>query len=305
MRELVGECTNCQRPVYCEDGFLNGTVTEDRGLLCFECASPAASTAETRRFFILTDLEGPAGVDSFTQTRPVDGFPERIESARKLLAGEVNACIEGIRSVYPNSVVDVWDGHGPVGLYAEDVVGGTYLREGRPYMRLEGYDALLFVGQHAMAGTFHAPLNHTYSSKSVAYFRLNGVFIGEFGARALLAGTQNVPTIYLTGDDKAALEAQVFIPDIETAVVKKGLGIEAAEHLEIEEARRVVREGAARAVRRLGEIQPFRGIAGPYVLEIGYLAPVGDEELPRGERVERINERTVRIYADNLADLPI
>jgi D-amino peptidase len=39
-----------------------------------------------------------------------------------------------------------------------------------------------------MAGTRHAPLCHTYSSTSVAYYRSNGTFVGEFGCRSLVAG---------------------------------------------------------------------------------------------------------------------
>lgn len=256
-----------------------------------------------KSFFILTDLEGPAGVDSFTQTRPGDGYPERVEAAKKLLAREVNACIEGIRSVYPDSRIDVWDGHGPGGLLAEDLIGGNYMREGQPYKRLEGYDALLFVGQHAMAGTYNAPLNHTYSSKTIAYYRLNGVFIGEFAARALIAGLQGVPTIFLSGDDKAALEACVFVPEIETAIVKRGLGIEAAEHLEGEEACLLIREGAADAVRRMDEIRPFTGISAPYTLEIGYLAP--QTKGRQGEGIEWINDCIVRISSNDIRDLPV
>ena len=256
-------------------------------------------------FFILTDLEGPAGVDSFTQTRPDDGFPERVEAAKELLTREVNACIEGIRSVYPDCRIDVWDGHGPGGLKADGLIGGSYLREGQPYKKLEGYKALLFVGQHAMAGTINGPLCHTYSSRTIAYYKLNGTFIGEFGARALIAGKQGVPTIFLSGDDKAALEARMFVPDIETAVVKAGHGIEAAVHLTGEEACRTIREGAARAVRRIPEITPFTGISAPYVLEIGYLNPLQGSEGTADPRVERVNDRTVRISSDELNALPI
>lgn len=244
-------------------------------------------------------------MDSFTQTRPWDGFPERVEAAKKLLAREVNACIEGIRSVAPDCVIDVWDGHGPGGLNPEDVAGGNYLREGHPYKKLEGYDALLFVGQHAMAGTINAPLCHTYSSREIAYFKMNGVFIGEFGARALIAGVQGVPTIFLSGDDKAALEARMFVPEIVTAVVKRGRGIEAADHLSAEEACRLVREGAAEAVRRLRDIPPFTGIKPPYVLEVGYLEPLPEGTVLSGPGAEKINQRTLRMYSDEIRDFPL
>jgi D-amino peptidase len=49
------------------------------------------------RFFILTDLEGVAGVHSFTQTRKAG--PAQKEPGRRQLAKEVNACVEGIRKV--------------------------------------------------------------------------------------------------------------------------------------------------------------------------------------------------------------
>lgn len=254
------------------------------------------------KFFILTDIEGVAGVDSFSMTRTQDEAAKG--PAMTQLAKEVNACIEGIKSVYPDADVDVWDGHGSGGLRPEDLVGGRYLREGRPYFQLEGYAAMLFVGQHAMAGTAFAPLCHTYSSRTVAYYRLNGIFVGEFGARALAAGRQGVPTIFLSGDDKATLEAKIFIPEIETVAVKQGKGFEAAVHLDSEEACRRVREGSARAVRRMAEIPPFTAIEPPYTLEIRYLEPVTGKRR-EGPNVTWIDERTVQIVTEDLKELPI
>jgi D-amino peptidase len=252
------------------------------------------------KFFILTDIEGVAGVDSFSQTRTKDNNQKAL--GMRQLAREVNACIEGIRSVDADAQVDVWDGHGSGGLHAKDLVGGNYLREGRPYRRLEGYAALLFVGQHAMAGTINAPLCHTYSSLHVAYYRLNGVFIGEFGCRALLAGTQGVPTIFLAGDDKAALEAKMFIPQIETAVVKWGRGLEAAVHMDQEQACDLVRQRTAVAVERMAEIPPFTDIQPPYTLEMRYNEPP-DPSRHQGPGVEWVDPRTVRITRDEIVDL--
>jgi hypothetical protein len=37
MRELVGTCTCCEKEIYCLDGFLNGVITENKELYCFEC----------------------------------------------------------------------------------------------------------------------------------------------------------------------------------------------------------------------------------------------------------------------------
>ncbi len=137
---------------------------------------------------VITDLEGVCGVDSFSQTRT--GREQRKGPAMDQLAREVNACIEGIHSAEPKATVDVWDGHGSGGLRESDVGDARYLEGGRPYFEMDGYDAMLFVGQHAMAGSPHAPLCHTYSSLSIDYYKLNGTFVGEFACRALLAGLQ-------------------------------------------------------------------------------------------------------------------
>lgn len=37
MREKVGTCTCCKKELYCLDGFLNGVITDNKELYCFEC----------------------------------------------------------------------------------------------------------------------------------------------------------------------------------------------------------------------------------------------------------------------------
>src|SRR5690606_27822444 len=131
------------------------------------------------KFFILTDIEGVAGVERFSETRTRDESAKG--PAMTQLAREVNACIRGIKEVYPEAKIDVWDGHGSGGLRPADLVGGEYIPGTvKPSKDLAGYAAMLFVGQHAMAGTAFAPFAHTYSSLHVAYYKLNGYFIGEF-----------------------------------------------------------------------------------------------------------------------------
>lgn len=38
MQELVGYCISCNKQVFCQDGFINGVVLEDKTLLCFDCS---------------------------------------------------------------------------------------------------------------------------------------------------------------------------------------------------------------------------------------------------------------------------
>ena len=253
------------------------------------------------KIYLLTDLEGAAMVFGFDQTR----LPEaeaRKPAAMALLTREVNACVDGILDADPGAEVVVLDGHGSGGIAPDllhdraELIAGHGLRS--PWGLDASYDALFFVGQHAMAGTPEAPLAHTFSSRTIEHYRLNGEPIGEFGMLATMAGTLfGVPTALLTGDDQAVAEAQALVPEIVGVATKVGLGLEAARSLAPARARHLVREGAAEACRRVqaGRIAPVR-LAPPYRLEVRVLA--GQERslagyLRRGFR--RVDERTVRL----------
>jgi D-amino peptidase len=144
------------------------------------------------KIYLMTDLEGPAGVNRWAQTR--EGERPEKTAAMYLLTGEVNAAIEGILDVTPDAEVCVWDGHGSGGglifdalhSHARVVLHGQGM--GAPHHLDATFDALLFVGQHAMAGTQDAPLCHTYSSRTVQHYKLNGVLVGEIGCLAAMAG---------------------------------------------------------------------------------------------------------------------
>ncbi len=252
-----------------------------------------------KRFYILTDLEGVSGTDQFQQSR-VDKGPSMHQLVR-----ETNACVAGILDEYPDACIDVLDGHGSGGLFPEDLVGCNPLPRGTLCRDFSGYDGLLFVGQHAMAGTVAAPLNHTFNSRTVLYYRLNDVFVGEFGLRALQAGLVGVPTIFLAGDDKAALEAQMFVPEIETVVTKYGLAIEAARHRDPTLVCGLIREGSARAVRRAAQIPPCLFTKAPFRFEARHLSALPDDILTLRPGAQIVDSRTYSIETDDLCRLPI
>ena len=255
-----------------------------------------------RRYYIITDLEGPAGVDNWKQTRETGTAQEQ---AKQWLTAEVNAVVSGIFDAEPRAQVDVWDGHGSGGILKDKLhFRARYVREENPRKALVAgaYDAVFFVGQHAMSGTPNAPLAHTYSSKTIAYYRLNGFFVGEFGARAALAGSRGIPVVFVSGDDKAVLEAQAWVPNIVGAAVKKGQGLESAKHLSHDEACTLLRERAAEACRKRAQIAPVR-LEGPYRLEIRYYEPLKSSTTQPGRR--QIDSRTVELTTEDLAALPI
>ena len=51
------------------------------------------------------------------------------------------------------------------------------------------YDAAIFVGYHARAGTAPAILDHTISSGTIRAIRINGQELPEMGINAAIAGT--------------------------------------------------------------------------------------------------------------------
>lgn len=266
----------------------------------------------SKRFFVMTDLEGVVGVDAWEQVRHTDDNFDPAAEARAMdeLAREINACIEGIREMHPDADIDIFDGHGTGGVRPEDIRGGEYLRVVDPHVFHplvdHDYDAMLYVGQHAMAGTAFAPLRHTRSSLTIEYYKLNDTFIGEFAGGAIAAGIQDVPTVFLAGDDKACLEAEMFVPEIETAPVKRGRGEEAADHHDQCKALNAIRDGATCAVRRLDEIPPLDSFEPPYTVEIRYCDPV--KNIPERYDVpevtaDKIDKQTIQARSETFTDV--
>ena len=257
------------------------------------------------RVYIITDLEGVAGVQRWQQTRE-HGLQN--EQAIRLLTAEVNAAVDGILDADPQADVVVWDGHGSGALDVERLhPGARFIPRGPippPYFLDQGFDALYFVGQHAMAGTANAPLSHTYSSKTIEYYKLNGILMGEFGCRAALAGSLGIPTVFISGDDKAVAEAQALVPGIYGAPVKEGHGIEMAIHLSPQRAQQLIRGTAAEAARHSGDIEPLI-LSPPYVQEIRILKNVDTTSFRGRPGIEQIDDRTFVIRSDRLSDLRV
>ena len=254
--------------------------------------------------YILTDLEGPAMISRFAQTRDVT--PEEKKPWMYFLTGEINACIDGILDFDPGAEVIVWDGHGSGGIDPKSFhKQGKLIARGpirAPYYLDKSFDALMFVGQHAKMGD-RGVLCHTYSSKSIEYYKINGVELGEFGCRALMAGTMGVPTTFVAGDDVTVEEARELVPDIVGAAVKQALSRELAIHLSHEAACELIREQARVACERTPEIKPYY-FPGPYTQEIRVLEGVSIQGyLDAG--ADFVDNRTVRITRENICELHI
>ncbi len=252
--------------------------------LCF--AQPARKT-----ILMITDAEGIAGVCRQEQTEPT--LPEM----RQLLVGEVNAAVEGFLAGGAGEVI-VWDGHdGSRSISALDIHPQARLITGGlgPDMLLDRkFAAIAFVGQHAMANTRASIMGHSYSSLGIQNMRMNGKPVGELETRIALAGWYNVPTILVTGDNAAVAEYKAIVPNGEGAAVKEGLARYTCLSLSAPAARKLVREAAERAMKKLPAIRPYK-IEGPVTIEVEYTTRNSlsiDAGLRPGTQV--VDDRTIR-----------
>jgi len=226
------------------------------------------------KIYMFTDLEGVAGVDRWDardSDRPVD--VARCRWTRELLMGEVNAAAAGAFAAGAAAVVLV-QGHAESVVYdladeRVEIVKGRGYPTWLPELGAE-FAAAFYVGSHARFGTPEATLAHTFSFEEQRRWWLCGREIGEFGAFAAIAGARGVPVVLAAGDDKLCREARELIPEIETAQVKVGLGLECARHPSKERAREIVRMAALRATERVArnEIPPFRPAGPPYTSRV-------------------------------------
>lgn len=264
------------------------------------------------KYYLLTDIEGVACVSNWSQTR--DACDVNKAAAMRLLTREVNAAVEGILTADPQAHIHVYDGHGNMGIDPLELHPVTRLYLGRAadsYRGMDaGYDAVLFVGQHAMAGTPGGVLCHTYSSRNITYYKLNGNLIGEFGCRAALAGMLNLPVIFLSGDLQACREAENLIPGIVTAETKRGLDSTDQWSLSLSPAasQKLIRKKSIEAVRAMPAIKPYV-MEGPYHLEIGirdrnFHPFVRNLDMGR-LKLEKLHDHAWLLTTDRLENLPL
>ena len=254
------------------------------------------------RIFIMTDLEGVAGVADFDDCA-TDG--RYYQQAKELLTEETNAACDGILDCC-NAEIVVFDGHGCGGIIPWKIHPEARLLHGRPiprYLELDsGYDAFFLLGHHAMNQTADGHLNHSYSHTSIVRVLLNREEIGEIGLNIYLAGWFNIPTVMVSGDQAACREAARYVWNIEQAPVKHGINRTCAISLSPQKARLLIREKAAGAIKKIKEIQPAR-ISGPCELVIQYISSA--DATWKAERCgwEIVDATTVRTRGENYLEM--
>ena len=260
------------------------------------------------KIFIMTDLEGPAGVVA----RPCSDGRLGHEilnyaAAGELLTEEVNACADGLLRGGATEIVAI-DGHGGGNAFVQNrlhprVAAGSLggIMYPQSYGMGPGYAAAVQIGAHAMNGRTGF-LNHTFSSGALAEMRLNGELIGEVGIEILLAAYFGVPTVLVSGDAACCREAVEFLGfEIPTVVTKSTPWRYAVINRPIPEVRAELTEKAERALRLLPSV-PVKKLHPPLELTVRWMSVnLADASEKRG--AERLDNETVRWCGDDFLDL--
>jgi D-amino peptidase len=240
-------------------------------LLAAPLVAPPARAQPPRplKVFISVDMEGLAGVVAGAEVSPTG--PD-YGHFRAIMAGETNAAIDGAFRAGATEVL-VRDSHGDKrNLLPGDVDPRARLLRGAsagPKNMMEGidstFDAVVFVGYHAKAGTPNAILEHT-STGNVVDLSINGVSLPEAGYNALTAGLYGVPVVFVSGDRAVVDQVRALLApsQLGAVAVKEEIG-DAALGLSPARARDEIRRGVERAVRERARARPYR-MPGPYTM---------------------------------------
>jgi D-amino peptidase len=256
-------------------------------VLLLVAAASAAAAQPARKVFISADMEGISGISGPDQLSAAGAEYNR---SRKLMADDVNAAIRGARAGGATEIV-VNDSHGSMrNLRLEDLEPGARLishsfkRSGMMEGLDESFDAVIFIGYHAQAGTPGGLFAHT-GSGVVADVRVNGRSLGEGGLNTMVAGWYGVPVVLVTGDDVAVKQVGAAATGARQVTVKRAINPRAVELRPLAEVHAEIEKAAAAGVSGARRMTPQRDAA--YNVELRFrdiFIPEVAENLPGMKR---------------------
>ena len=258
--------------------------------------------------FIMTDIEGIPGITSIDDIqRDTGNYPEACRKLENTLNWVVETCLEnGAENIY------YVDGHGGNNSINVENINPRAVKvnieEWTKLMHEGKFDCYLDVGTHARAGTLGGFLDHTFNSKVIFEYLLNGAPCSELSFVAAVLGYYNVPCVLTVGDRVACEQAKEYIPEIRTAIVKEGTERNLCH--ELPNAEQIVREATADALKNYRNIPPYKLSLPITVQQTTYRSDMTDRIyaalVESGQTVERLDARTLRktvTEIDNYFDL--
>jgi D-amino peptidase len=255
-----------------------------------------ATAQRPLRVYIAVDLEGTGGVGTAAMISPTG---KDYGSARRFATDEVNAVAAAILEKGPAEIL-VNDAHGDMQnlLHAELNPAITYIQgNAKPFGMVQGldstYDAAIFLGFHARAGTTGAFLAHTSLGLSIQSVWLDGREVGEGELCAAMAAYMGVPVILASGDS-AFVEQFHASSDAELVSTKVAESATSARTLHPKVVQERLAAATRRGLARLGEADesPMRK---PVTLRVRYGMPNQSEALEAIPGMRRVDAQTVEM----------
>jgi D-amino peptidase len=269
-------------------------------LVLFLSLAATAPVQDPVRVFISVDMEGIGGIAHGEMT---SADQKEYERGRALMVAEVNAAIEGAREAGATDFL-VNDSHGSMrNIKVEELLPPARLisNHSKPLGMMQGigsdFDAVFFIGYHSMEGE-PGVMAHTGSGSVVGRIQVDGRPMSEGGLNARTAGSFGVPVALATGDEDFVREIRTLVDsDLETVAVKRPIRLQTAELFHPEECRRLIREGAKRAIERLASFRPTRP-GRPTTVDITYKNPDLADIASVIPTVERTSRYSVRFQSE-------
>jgi len=222
-------------------------------------AATVATAQQPLKIFISVDMEGIGGIGTPAMTNATG---KDYQTGRRLMTDEVNAVVAAIFARGPAQVL-VNDSHGDMQnlLHTELDPRVTYIQGAvKPVGMVEGldstFDAVIFLGYHARAGTPNGFLAHT-GTGSVKGLWLNGVESGEGDLNAAYAGALGVPVILVAGDS-SVVEQLARPTGAEMVTTKHAITSQSARLIHPQVVRDRLGAATTRALGRIKSSRPLR-----------------------------------------------
>lgn len=264
--------------------------------------SPDTASSQARKVYISVDMEGISGVNGDNQTSAAGAEYGR---ARKLMAEDANAAIRGAFEGGATEVI-VNDSHGSQrNILPEDLdprvrlISHSFKRHGMMEGLDSTFDAVIFVGYHAKAGSPRGVFAHT-GSGVLRDLQINGLSVGEGGMNAFLARWYGVPVILVTGDDVAVEEQKATVPTVRSVVVKRAINSRAVELRPLADARRDIQDAAKAAVAAARKAPPER--LARYTVRMEMRDPTIPEVAAAFREIRLVNATTMEFTRESMPD---
>ena len=259
------------------------------------------------KIFISTDMEGVAGVVSWNEMNKNPLYCD-------LLNEELKIIIKNLEKSELNNKIEefvICDSHSrgeniPYGKIDDERV--SWIRGyPRPLYMMQGldksFDMVMFIGYHAMIGSYRGGMDHSYSSSCIYNIRLNGRTVGETEINTYYAGYYGVPVTLISGDD--VFESQVydfFGNDFPFARTKNGIGRYSAQTFNMKKIEKNYSNAIDTMVNNVGRFKVYSP-ENINELEVDLVNTVIADGVSFVPGLERISGRTVKYCSDDYIDL--